>query len=218
MHSVVEGLAANWCSFGAVAYSQSTGRWGCSWNLTSPDLALQAAIADCGPGAEGLTWGRHIYIALAVASNGAAAADASATPKYAKRHALRKCQGPNARIILVVQTLWGIKEQTARPPLSTATPTPQSSVGNDYKLFVQRTGYGAIAVSPRSGLYSYVAHQSSIEDAELAAVRNCRQNPAATDAVPRALPGSQVSAGLLCPPRVGPKRAACAPVACRAGW
>lgn len=167
-------------SHGAVAYNRSTGRFGYSWRCDGYGQAYQIALSNCS-GGEIVSWGQNVFLALAKGANGSWGTGINVSPKRAKREALRNCsqRGQNARIVLLLQTLQGVRELEQTPAAE-----PPIQQGDPHQIFLQRVGYGAFSVSPSSGLYSYATGQSSIETAQAAAVRNCRQAGArASDAV-----------------------------------
>ena len=48
--AVLLGSGSAWAEFGAIAFDQSTGRYGFSWNETTAQRAAELAKKDCGGG------------------------------------------------------------------------------------------------------------------------------------------------------------------------
>src|SRR5205814_6412070 len=59
-------------TFAAIAYSESTGRYGYSYGYSTRAAAENRAISECNADdASILVWGRNAYVALATSDNGA---------------------------------------------------------------------------------------------------------------------------------------------------
>ena len=177
MSGGLEGAANIWNinhSFGAIAYSRSSGRFDCSWWCTSYDEANRTALSRCGAGGEIVVNGQNYHLALALGSAGSWGTGKNVNARYARREALRNCgrYGSNARIVLLVQTFHGVKQKEEMPAGPTAPLADQSDPG---ELLLQRVGWGAISCSPSTRLYSYAINESSAESAGSTAIRNCRQ-------------------------------------------
>jgi hypothetical protein len=100
--------------FGAIAYSESTGRYGWFTRALEQEYADKAALSACKAGdARVLTGGYETYLALAVADNGAygwgctTCRDLGITVTVAVEQALANCRGPNGRIVLVLDSTQG---------------------------------------------------------------------------------------------------------------
>jgi hypothetical protein len=79
-------------SYGAIAYSPSTGKSGTSWNYSCVDEATRAAVGFCGQGdCDWVRWVGDQCAALAVASNGATGDAANSNRGLAEYTALQTC-------------------------------------------------------------------------------------------------------------------------------
>ena len=79
--------------YGAIAYSQSTGKWGGSWGYENRAAAERAALAFCpAPDAAIVMWGANLWMALAVGEGGAWGAAGNKDQLRAEREALRFCR------------------------------------------------------------------------------------------------------------------------------
>lgn len=95
-------------SNGAIAYSQSTRRWGRSFKKSSAEDAWNEAKANCGAAdARKAAWGRATFLALAAGDGDAFGGGVNRDEKMARNQALHNCPGPNAQIIVVVHTFYG---------------------------------------------------------------------------------------------------------------
>jgi serine/threonine-protein kinase len=104
------GIAANILirSFGAIAYSPSTGRYGWSYQAIDRPTAERIAIDSCGASdAMVVVWGTKAFLALAIADAGAYGWGWDETPSGAQQRALAGCQGANPRIAVVFDTRRG---------------------------------------------------------------------------------------------------------------
>ncbi len=107
-------------AFGAIAYSQTTGRWATSYG--QPDRATAETIAcdKCGTGdARIVVWGQMTWLALAVGDGGGYGWARDANPEQAKQLALQGCRGTNRRIEVCFDTMRGwLRPARKRPHLS----------------------------------------------------------------------------------------------------
>ena len=95
-------------SYGALAYSRSTGRQGHSYGWADQASAERAAVDACATAdARVQYWGFNIYIALAVADNGAYGFAGDESSTRAQLKAAQACDGPNVRINLLFHTRRG---------------------------------------------------------------------------------------------------------------
>jgi hypothetical protein len=95
-------------SYGALAYSRSTGREGHSYGWADQASAERTAIDACATAdARVQYWGFNIYIALAVADNGAYGFAGDQSSTRAQLKAAQACDGPNVRITLLFHTRRG---------------------------------------------------------------------------------------------------------------
>jgi Domain of unknown function (DUF4189) len=79
--------------YGAIAYSQSTGKNGSSWGYENRAAAERAALGSCSaPDAAIVMWGANCWIALAVGEGGAWGAAWNKDQLTAEREALRFCR------------------------------------------------------------------------------------------------------------------------------
>jgi uncharacterized protein DUF4189 len=95
--------------FGAIAYSESTGRYGWFTKALDQEHADKAALSACrAADAKILTAGHETYLALALADNRACGwgrttcMDLRITVTVAMEQALANCRGPNSRIVLLL--------------------------------------------------------------------------------------------------------------------
>jgi Domain of unknown function (DUF4189) len=161
----IEGNFTAWYmnrSFGAIAYSATTGRYDGSWNCGSYADACHAALSRCGHGAQIVAHCQNGYLALALGSAGCGA-DYNVNKRHARRNALKKA-GRHARIVILLHSYRGIEEQI--PPTD-----PPVTVKSYQELY----GWGAISYSPKTGLYSFSFRNTSAESAAQAAVDNCNR-------------------------------------------
>jgi len=93
-------------TFAAIAYSESTNRYGYSYGYDSRAGAEDRAITECkADDAKIVVWGRNAYVALAVSDEGAYGYAWASTEGQAKRLALQKCRdfgGNTARVAVCV--------------------------------------------------------------------------------------------------------------------
>ena len=95
-------------SYGAIAYSPSTARYGWSYRASDRATAEKVALEKCGTNdASILVWGNSTYLALAVADGGAYGWAWDAKPRAARKRALSECTGPNPRIAVLFDTRRG---------------------------------------------------------------------------------------------------------------
>jgi hypothetical protein len=84
----------------ALAFSQSTGRWGSAHGYDSRAAAERRAIAECGEDDAFIAgWGYNRYIALAIGRGNAWGFGSGPTRRAAERQALRMCPADDARIL-----------------------------------------------------------------------------------------------------------------------
>jgi hypothetical protein len=93
-------------TYAAIAYSESTGRYGYSYGYSTRAAAENRAISECNTDdAQILVWGRNAYVALALSDEGAYGWAWASSEGQAKRLALQKCRdygGTSARIAVCV--------------------------------------------------------------------------------------------------------------------
>lgn len=93
-------------TFAAIAYSDSTGRYGYSYGYSSRFDAENRALSECGTDdARVVIWGRNAYVALAVGDNGAIGYAWGSSESIARNIARQKCRdygGQNVRIAVSV--------------------------------------------------------------------------------------------------------------------
>jgi hypothetical protein len=93
-------------TYAAIAYSESTGRYGYGYNYSTRTAAENRALNECdADDAEVVVWGRNAYVALAVSDNGPYGYAWGTTEAIAKRIALQKCRdygGRNAYVAVSV--------------------------------------------------------------------------------------------------------------------
>jgi hypothetical protein len=91
--------------YGALAYSDSTGRYLCSYGCETQALAEQEAVTRLGEhDARSVLWARNGFIAVAIA--GERITWAYGTARSARKGALAKC-GHGAKVVYVVDTSTG---------------------------------------------------------------------------------------------------------------
>lgn len=86
--------------YGAIAYSEKTGRYGYSYNYSWLGDAEADALANCdAPDAQVVAWCWNEYAALAVDDNGNYGYSSGLTQASAEAAALSYCTGPNPHIL-----------------------------------------------------------------------------------------------------------------------
>ena len=94
--------------FGAIAFSQSTRRYGWSYRAADRPGAERIALQGCqADDARILVWGSNTFLALALADNGAFGWSWDASRRKAGERAVANCAGPNPRIVLLYDTRRG---------------------------------------------------------------------------------------------------------------
>ena len=165
-------------SFGAIAYSPSIRRTGCSWEQTSVAEARRVALHWCSAAdARIVVEGQLTYLALAVALDGRYGWAADSRSRRAERTALRYCEGPSPRIVVLLDTLRGLITLEDPPQKSKEQFAQEAREAHEaaYEIFLQRTGWGAIACSRATMRFSYSQNQDGAESAVREAIRNCNQ-------------------------------------------
>jgi hypothetical protein len=86
--------------YGAIAYSESTGKYGYSYNYSYLGDAEADAIAQCNASdAQVVAWCWNEYAALAVDDVGNYGYSSGLSKESAETEALSYCTGPNPRIL-----------------------------------------------------------------------------------------------------------------------
>jgi len=92
--------------YAAIAYSQSSGRWGFGDNYATKEEAIARALSECGYRDAHTSWCRNEWIALAISdrSPGGWGEGWGKTAEAARREARRQClaRNPDARIVACV--------------------------------------------------------------------------------------------------------------------
>ncbi len=99
-------------SYGALAYSQSTGRYG--WSFGTPDQASAESLAvqSCGVAdAASIACGFNTYLGLAVADGGYYGYGWDSNPRKARERALASCKGANPHIAVLLHTRQGVVDK-----------------------------------------------------------------------------------------------------------
>lgn len=94
-------------SYGAIAYSPATGRYGWSYKADERATAENLAIQSCGAAdAITLVWGSDVYLALALGEGGAYGSAWNTRRAAAEQQALQVCSrsGTNCQVALVFDT------------------------------------------------------------------------------------------------------------------
>lgn len=79
-------------TYGAIAFSESTGAHGTSWNYDNRWQAEQRAILECGrPDCQVLVWGRNTCLSLAVGNNNGYGWAWNNDPHTAQQRAMWEC-------------------------------------------------------------------------------------------------------------------------------
>lgn len=96
--------------WGAISYSPTTRRYGCSHGWRYQADAENRALAECGaPDAFIAVSARdHIYLVLALAGNGSWGWGANADQNTAQQVALSNCADAGRRIVVVVHPVMGV--------------------------------------------------------------------------------------------------------------
>jgi hypothetical protein len=88
--------------YGAIAFSQSSGAVGFSYNFRRRDIAEERALEECGGGCRVVTWFRNACGALATGNGNGYGTGWATNRGTAERIALNKC-GENARSCRVIR-------------------------------------------------------------------------------------------------------------------
>ena len=92
--------------YAAMAFSPSTGRWGCGNGYLTKGEATTRALAECGRSDAITAWCRNEWIALAISkqSPGGYGVSWAPTASGARQRALAECRArnPDARVIACV--------------------------------------------------------------------------------------------------------------------
>jgi Domain of unknown function (DUF4189) len=87
----------------AIAYSESTAKWGYSYNYATQEEAEEEAIKQCeADDAKALTWARNGWCALALGDEGAYGYDWAETASAARAKAMKQCRKNGAHPHIVV--------------------------------------------------------------------------------------------------------------------
>jgi hypothetical protein len=101
---------AETAGWGALAYSNSTGRFGYAYGLTDRQSAEQNARANClTADATVICWGKEVYIAFVASDAGAYGSAWDADPKLAEAKAFEygREYDKNCRLLLLFHTRRG---------------------------------------------------------------------------------------------------------------
>jgi hypothetical protein len=166
-------------NFSAIAYSDASDSLSWSWKCGSFDEANRVALSRFTTGGQILYSGRGGYIAFAMGPTRVWGAASHGSQNKARKQALANCRKHDsaARIVLVLHTIRGVVERYDLPSRagSAQTQPVPADPAEGYQRYLQTVGWGAISCSPSTRLYSYAFGNSSAENAELVAVRNCKQ-------------------------------------------
>jgi serine/threonine-protein kinase len=88
-------------NYGAIAFSQSSGAVGFSYNFRRRDIAEERALEECGGGCRVVTWFRNACGALATGNGNGYGSGWASSRGSAERIALNKCAANtrNCRVI-----------------------------------------------------------------------------------------------------------------------
>jgi hypothetical protein len=95
-------------SYGAIAYSPSTNRWGYGNGYPTKSQAIARARRECGRRDAKTNWCRNAWIALAVSNQSAGGWGSSwgSTPEIARSKAISEClaRNPDAHVVICVSS------------------------------------------------------------------------------------------------------------------